>query len=66
MKTASNLMANRWVRLTLPGGTRPLWTNGRVAVRRAQDDGATIVTVAGKEFPVAEDVEGVKALLSGL
>ncbi len=66
MKTASNSRANRWVSLTLPGGTRPLWTNGHVAVRRTQDDSATIVTVAGKEFSVAEDVEAVKMLISGI
>ncbi len=66
MKTASNLRANRWVSLTLPGGSRPLWTNGRVAVRRTQDDSTTIITVAGKDFSVAEDVEAVKAVLSGL
>jgi hypothetical protein len=65
MKTTSNLMANRWVSLTLPGGARPLWTNGHVAVRRAQDDSTTIITVAGKDFSVAEDVEAVKALLFG-
>lgn len=66
MKIASNLIPSRWVSLTLPGGARPLWTNGRFAVRRAQDDSATIVTMAGKEFSVVEDVEGVKALLSGI
>lgn len=56
-----------WVQLTLIDGNRPLWIYQAqsIAMRRALSQDATLVTVAGVDFAVAEPVSTIKQLIHG-